>query len=272
MLNKLFLMISSILILTISLYCVQEQSSFPAENGFDRSKSDPKALQVVDEMWESLGGKDNWQKIRFLSYHWIVEVNGEIRSDYRHDWDRYTNDYRVEGTSRDGQHFVAIFNTQTKAGDVFVDGTRVIEDSTKSKWIERAYGRYINDSYWLIMPYKLNDPGVVLNYEGEKEVDSQVYDVVRVTFEGVGLTPEDTYWAYIGKTDRLMHKWEYLLQDQEAGTEPSGSWWKEWQTFGNIKLAMSKEFEGRPVRIYFEDLIASAKADREIFQLTSKTF
>ena len=69
-----------------------EQGSPPAENGFDRSKSDPQALQVVDEMWESLGGKDNWQKTRFLSYHWIVEVNGEIRSDYRHDWDRYTND------------------------------------------------------------------------------------------------------------------------------------------------------------------------------------
>ena len=207
-----------------------------------------------------------------LSYHWIVEVNGEVRSDYRHDWDRYTNDYRVEGTSRDGQHFVAIFNTQTKAGDVFVDGTKVIEDSTKAKWIERAYGRYINDSYWLIMPYQLNDPGVILNYEVEKEIEGQLYDVIKVTFEGVGLTPEDTYWAYIGKSDRLMHKWEYILQGHKPDAEPSGSWWREWQTFGNIKLAINKEFEGRPVRIYFENLIASTEADKEIFQLTSKTF
>ncbi len=272
MFNKSFLLIFLVLILTIFINCVQEQNPPPAENGFDRSKSDQKALQVVDEMWEALGGKDKWQKTRFLSYHWLVEVNGEVRSDYRHDWDRYTNEYRVEGTSRNGEHFVAIFNTQTKAGDVFLDGTKVIEDTTKTQWLERAYGRYINDSYWLIMPYKLNDPGVVLNYEGEKEVDGQIYDLVKVTFEDVGLTPGDTYWAYIGKSDRLMHKWEYRLEDQEADAKPSGSWWKEWQTFGNIKLAMNKEIAGRPVRIYFKDVIASLEVDKAIFQLTSKTF
>ena len=111
-----------------------------------------------------------------------------------------------------------------------------------------------------------------MNYEVEKEIEGQRYDVIKVTFEGVGLTPEDTYWAYIGKSDRLMHKWEYILQGHKPDAEPSGSWWKEWQTFGNIKLAMNKEFEGRPVRIYFENLIASKEADKEIFQLTSKTF
>ena len=63
MLNKPFLLI--FLILTITVYCVQKQSSPPTENGFDRSKSDPQALLVVNEMWESLGGKD----IRFSRIH-----------------------------------------------------------------------------------------------------------------------------------------------------------------------------------------------------------
>lgn len=69
-----------------------------------------------------------------------------------------------------------------------------------------------------------------------------------------------------------MHKWEYHLQGWEADRKPSAAWWKDWRTFGNIKLAMNKEFVGRPTRIYFKDVMASTDVDEEIFQLTSKTF
>ncbi|MFQ5675299.1 MAG: hypothetical protein ACE5G1_05325 [bacterium] len=270
MLNRFY---SVIAISVLAFFACQTQPKEDvASNGFDASKSDPQAVQVVDEMMAALGGQDNWQKVRFLSYHWIVEVDGNTRSDFRHDWDRYTNNYRVEGTNRDGQHFVIVFNTQSKEGDVFLDGTKVTVDSTRAQWLERAYGRYINDSYWLLMPYKLKDPGVILSYEGEKEVDGDNYDVVKVTFASVGLTPGDTYWAYIGKSDRLMHKWEYKLQGWPADRQPSSAWWREWQDVGNIKLAMSKEFDGRPARIYFKDVIASMDVDEGIFELTSKTF
>lgn len=240
--------------------------------GFDASKSDAKAIEIVDQMWKALGGKDNWHKARYFSYNWIVAVDGNIRVNHRHDWDRATNRYRVEGTGRDGKHFVTLFDTETKDGDVYLDGKKVSVDSTKKQLLEQAYGSFINDSYWLLMPYKLNDPGVILNYDGEKEIDGKNYDVVRVTFAGVGLTPGDTYWAYIAQDDRLMHKWEYILQGADEGAEPSGSWWTDWQEFGGIKLAMNKVFEGRPVRIYFENVVVSDTPDDAVFQLTSKTF
>lgn len=242
------------------------------DRGFDISKSDARAIQIVDEMWEAMGGKDNWDQARYLSYHWIVEREGTSLVDHRHDWDRYTNRYRLEGTNRQGEHFVALFNTQTREGDVYLEGTKLPEDTTKTKMLEGAYSSFINDSYWLIMPYKLNDPGVILTYEGEREGEGTVYDVIKVTFENVGLTPGDTYWAFIDKTDRLMHKWEYVLQSYPADRKPSASSWKDWQTFGGIKLAMNKEFEGRPIRIYFKQVVVSPSVDEEIFQSTARTF
>ncbi len=247
------------------------QQTTPANNKvFDPSKSDAKALAVMEEMWTALGGKDNWEKARYLGFRWLVEREGNVVADFRHDWDRYTNRYRVEGTDRDGKHFVVLFNTDTKDGEVYLDGVRLPADTTKTKMLEDAYGRHINDSYWLIMPYKLNDPGVILNYEGEKEAGGQQYDVIKVTFENVGLTPKDTYWAFISKNDRLMHKWEYVLQDRQP--PPTICWWKDWQTIGGIKLAMNKEFEGRPVRIYFKEVKVSPTVDEAVFEMTGKTF
>lgn len=270
MLNKIKQLIISGILLILSLQCGSQDSPEPAaENSFDPSKSDAQAIEVVDQMWQALGGKDNWHKARYLSFHWIVEREGNVLADYRHDWDRYTNRYRVEGTNREDHHFVVLFNTQTKEGSAYVDGNSIEPDSAKF-WIDLAYRRFINDSYWLIMPYKLNDPGVILNYEGEREIDGNNYDVVKVTFENVGLTPKDTYWAFIDKSTHLMHKWEYVLQDQEP--PPTVTRWEDWQTFGGIKLALNKEFESRPIRIYFKDVVVSPTVDEAVFQTTSKTF
>ncbi len=270
MFNKMRYPIISGIFLILLLGCERKDSSHQeAENRFDASKSDVKAVQVVDEMWQALGGKESWQNARYLSFRWIVEREGDVLADYRHDWDRYTNRYRVEGTDRDGHHFVVLFDTQTKEGEAYVDGHAIEPDSAKS-WIDFAYGRFINDSYWLLMPYKLNDPGVILKYEGEKEIDGNTYDVVKVTFENVGLTPKDTYWAFINKQTRLMDKWEYVLQDQ---TPPATvAWWKEWQEFGGIKLALDRRFESRPFRIYFKDVVVSATVDEDVFRLSARTF
>lgn len=247
-----------------------QQNLQSSERTFDPSGSDPEALKVVDEMWLALGGKEAWAKNRYLSFRWLVGREDNVVANYRHDWDRHTARYRVEGTNREGQHFVVLFHTETKDGEVYIDGAKVEVDSTRQKMLENAYGRYINDSYWLIMPYKLQDPGVILNYEGEKEIAGEQYDVVKVTFDNVGLTPGDTYWTFIGKQDRLMHKWEYVLQGQQP--PPTVAWWKKWQTFNGNQLALDRQFENRPVRIYFEDVILSPDVPEGIFESTNKTF
>ncbi|NIR52972.1 hypothetical protein GWO43_30540 [candidate division KSB1 bacterium] len=273
MLNNILRMGTAIFILFLSLYCGRNDTSSTNDTrSFDASKSDSSAIEVVDEMWQALGGREAWAKARYLSYRWIVEREDSVLADYRHDWDRYTGRYRAEGTNRDGNHFVALFNVQSRQGDVYLDGVELPDDSTKANMLERAYARFINDSYWLLMPYKLNDPGVILSYDREQEIQNKGYDVVKVTFEQVGLTPDDTYRAFINKQDRLMHKWEYVLQGQEPDAEPTVAWWMDWQEFDGIKLALDRQFEDRSIRIYFKDVTVSSTVDEDVFQLTERTF
>lgn len=268
--NRLRYLVFSFFVVILFLNSYAQQNSQSSRKTFDASKTDSKALTVIDEMWQALGGKANWAKNRYLSFHWIMEREGKIVANYRHDWDRQTARYRVEGTNRQGQHFVVLFNTETKQGEVYLDNAKVQMDSTKQKMLEYAYGRYINDSYWFIMPYKLQDPGVILSYEDEQEVKGEQYDVVKVTFDNVGLTPGDTYWAFISKNDHLMHKWEYVLQDQQP--PPTVVWWEDWQTFSGNKLAMNRKFENRPRRIYFDNVTLSPNVPEGIFESTDKTF
>ena len=47
----------------------------------------------------------------------------------------------------------------------------------------------MNDAYWLLMPYKMRDPGVVLTLAGAEKKGEDAWDKVLLTFEGVGLTP-----------------------------------------------------------------------------------
>jgi len=57
------------------------------------------------------------------------------------------------------------------------------------------------------MPAKLLDPGVHLDLEGQDKEASGLHDVVRVTFDKVGLTPGDT-------TSRKL--WESWIRDKSV--------------------------------------------------------
>lgn len=259
----------------IGVGCKPEATDTTQHNGpaFDASKSDAKAVAVVDAMQKALGMPEHWQQARYFSYHWIVSRDGKELANRRHDWDRFTGRYRLEYRNRDGQHVVALFKTQTKSGDVFVDGEPVTVDSTKNKLLENAYGAYINDSYWLLMPYKLKEPGVRLSYDGEeKDPDGTTFDVVKVTFDSVGLTPGDTYWAYVDRTDHLMKKWRYFLQGWPEDRDRGSAYWQDWRDFNGIKLALNKPFEKGGVKIYFTDVKVSAQPDDKTLTSAAKTF
>ena len=135
------------------------------------------------------------------------------------------------------------------------------------KLLEKAYGRYINDSYWLLMPLKMQDPGVNLASEGKTELGGKPYDVVRLTFdEGVGLTPRDTYWAYVSKTSGLMERWEMVLTGQEA-RDRAAYLWTDWQTIGGVRLALTKTSTDGSSVIRFDHVSGSGSPDDAAFTL-----
>jgi hypothetical protein len=57
--------------------------------------------------------------------------------------------------------------------------------------------------HWLVMPWKLQDPGVNLTYETEQLPNGTTADILQLTFNAVGVTPENKYWLYVDKEDSL---------------------------------------------------------------------
>ena len=189
---------------------------------------DLKAVELARGVLDAMGGEEAWQATRFIRFNFF---------GFRlHHWDRHTGRHRLEGKSREGDSYLVLHDVHTREGRVWVNGEEVAGES-QAEWLERAYGAWINDTYWLVMPYKLLDPGVNLAYDGSEELDGVTYDKLKLTFDGVGLTPGDTYWAYIGRDSGLMERWAYFLQDWEAGREPTHWQWLDWGRYGGVMLS-----------------------------------
>jgi YVTN family beta-propeller protein len=232
------------------------------------AERDPRAVEVAERMMQAMGGRDAYESVRLVRFDFEVVRDGESLARYYHWWDRGTGRYRLEGTTPEGEPFRVLFDVDTRDGQVWV-GRERLEGEEADRYLERAYGRFINDSYWLLMPWKWLDPGVNLAYEGEREVDGTAYDVVRLSFGDVGLTPNDRYWGYVSKETGLMERWEYVLQKEDGSpgdAEPTAYAWEDWQeTQVGVKLATVKRrlSAGPEVLIRFPVLFLAANAPEE---------
>ncbi|MFQ5688879.1 MAG: hypothetical protein ACE5HQ_01220 [Gemmatimonadota bacterium] len=249
-----------------------------AESGAETGRAPGATAQAVDSAglladraMEALGGEEAWKRTRFLAFTWVV-ARGDRSVKRSHAWDRYTGRYRLEYDSRDGKH-LTLFNVnevrpdsalgKVPSGEAWVQGKPLAGAGLDSA-LARGYATFINDTYWLLMPYKWRDPGVHLVYEGlRKLADGREYPVLHLTFEpDLGVT-EDQYWAFVDPETGLMAAWRYHLQNQE---EPGSLiWWKDWRQVGPIKLATDRRWPEGDTRIYFENLRADSIVPEELF-------
>ena len=193
--------------------------------------SDAKAMEIADRVMTALGGKSRWDRLAGLSWTFEAAVGDTMRPGRRHQWDKRTGWHRVEGTNRQGQRYVMIEKLGDTEGMAWMDGQPIAGDSLE-KLKARAHSLWTNDTYWMLMPYKLRDPGCRLKYDGEAREDGKVYDRLALSFAGVGETPGDHYWVFVNRANDRIEKWEYVLQDQQP---PPEVWtWEGWEEHGGL--------------------------------------
>lgn len=238
----------------------------PATTDATAASPDPKAAAIADQVLEALGGKAAWDATRFLRFDFAVEVDGKPVMTRRHWWNKHDGRYRVEGKTKEGQAYLVLMNVNTKQGQAWLDGKQLAGDDEK-KYLEKGYGAWVNDMYWLLMPYKLKDPGVVLGYAGEvKEKDAE-WDKLALSFESVGLTPKDRYWAFVNRKTQLVDRWEFILQGQKG---PASRFdWTGWQRKGSIMLAAERWNSKEKERIYFPVMDVPATIADTVFTSTT---
>jgi hypothetical protein len=223
---------------------------------------DPKAVAVADRVMQALGGEEAWKATRYLRFDFAVDRGGKTVMSRAHTWDKWSGRYRVEGKDKDGKDLVVAMNVNTKEGQATLAGAPLAGDALKAA-LETAYAWWVNDTYWLLMPYKMRDPGVVLTFAGRETKGADAWDKLLLTFEGVGLTPKDKYWVYVNTRTGLVDRWEFVLKGER--TPPVPFEWKGWKAHGKIQLADDRVSPKDGTRIHFPVLDVPASVPEATF-------
>ncbi|MEP1034243.1 hypothetical protein [Ekhidna sp.] len=203
-----------------------EYNNPPAE-GFNQEGSDLLATLLADKAMLAMGGRKAWDNTRYISWNFFGRRN--------HTWDKLTGDVRISVPDKD---LTILMNVNTKEGKVMKNGTQMTD--SLDYYLERGYGLWVNDSYWLVMPFKLKDSGVTLKYLREDTTMTGANaDVISLSFENVGSTPQNVYDVWIDTDSKLVTQWAYY--PDSSSLEPSiVTPWADYQKYGEILLAKNR--------------------------------
>jgi hypothetical protein len=215
------------------------------------AQADDVARAAAQKAFDAHAGKA-WEPARYFAFTFAVEREEKVVASFDHRLDRYTGEYRVSGKDKEGNDFVVRMNVNTKEGKAWLAG-QPVEDA--KPWLERGYGRFINDVYWLFMPIKLLDPGVNLESAGLQEENGRSYDVVKLTFENVGLTPGDIYWPWIDRETGSVDRWDMLLQGMKRDEAKRTYRFSGWETIGGIRFSTVRASEDGKSKILLQNIV-----------------
>ena len=227
----------------------QTNTPNPAAEGFNLLGSDARAVSLADEVMEAQGGRQAWDETRYLG--WTFFGRRKLL------WDKWTGDVRIEVI---GQPTVYLVNVNTRTGRVQKDGLELTQPDSLAKYVEQGIRIWINDSYWLCMPYKLKDSGLTLRYLGDTLLTAAGQEAhwLELTFAGVGVTPDNKYHVAVDKTSRLVTEWRFFTRYDDPSPRFSTPW-ADYQLYGRILLS------GNRGEWQLSDISAPERVDPRVF-------
>jgi hypothetical protein len=225
--------------------------------------ADVKAEAVARSLSDAMGGQATWSRVPYLRFDFVILRDGKEVDRRSHWWDKAHSRYRAEWKEDDGSHVAAVVNLLDRSGKSSTDG-KADTDTLLAKHVREAYEVWVNDTYWLIMPFKLGDPGAHLRFDHSEKKPAGAHDVLSLTFDSnTGLTPKDHYWLYINQSTHLLDRWEFLLQGRKP--PPAGATWEEWEPVGPLRIATLHRMAKGPMMLRMENLAAPATMDDALF-------
>ena len=200
--------------------------SNPAAEGFNAAASDEKAVAIADSVMNAMGGRKQWDDTNVIRWNFFGRRT--------HTWDKNRAKDRIEIPE---DSLIIQLDLNTKEGTVTKNGEEITQPDSVQKYLQQGYSMWVNDSYWLVMPYKLKDSGVTLNYLGTDTTQTgQSSHKLQLTFEETGLTPENMYHVYVDTADYLVRQWAYF-PDADANEPQFVLPWNDYQQYNGILLS-----------------------------------
>ena len=115
----------------------------------------------------------------------------------------------------------------------------------KEEKLTTARNYFYNDSFWLIAPFKVRDPGTIREY-----VNFDGKDALLVTYTSGGATPGDSYLWILDENNRPLSWKMWVSIIPFGGMETS---WESWEKFHDAWISTLHK---GPVDIKIENLSA----------------
>lgn len=198
----------------------------PPAEGFKAEDSSPIAVIIADKVMNAMGGRKAWDNTRYVTWNFF--------GARKLLWDKHSGNVRVDNLRDDR---IVIVNINDMTGKVFKNGMEQASPDSLTQYLDWGKRVWINDSYWLFMPFKLKDSGVTLSYlEESQTLAGEPAEKLKLTFEGVGVTPQNAYDVWVSTESNLVRQWAYY--PNAADSVPS--WmipWDDYQKYGEIMLS-----------------------------------
>lgn len=198
----------------------------PPAQGFNAEGSDPRAIEIADSVMLAMGGRQSWDTTRY--FHWNFFGMRTLL------WDKQEGRVKITMLPDSTQMVVDL---DTGEGEIYSQDKKITDEAALREGLQQAKSIWINDAYWLFMPFKLKDSGVTLEYlKADTTQAGQAADLLQLTFDSVGDTPQNKYHVWVGKEDRLVRQWAYFANATDE--EPKFVLpWDNYRTYGDIMLS-----------------------------------
>lgn len=205
------------------------KSPNPPAPGFDLAGSDARAVQIADAVMAAMGGREAWDETQLITWNF-----DGIRKLV---WDKWSGDVRVDNLLDDQ---TVLLNITNDMGRVFRNGEELTNPDSVMKYVRQSKLNWIHDSFWLLMPFKLKDPGITLKYIGDEPTQAgKPADALQLTFKSAPTTLGSKYKLWVDKKSRLIIQWAQYAKPID--TDPLFTLpWDDYQPHGNILLSSDR--------------------------------
>lgn len=203
---------------------------------------DARAQALLDKVIAAHGGTQAWDSLKDMTFtlsRIVLGPQGEEAAAKSLYYLKRDGKARVESITGKG---VQIEGFDGERPWVTVNG----EPETGEEALRRAHFQAVNWWYWMGVPFKLKDPGVVLTHKGTGSFRGKPVEVLEATFQpGVGRT-SDRYTYLIDRETGHVLFVEFQLQPGVwpgvGGPAPLRSAWLDYKKVGPFTMHTRRVF------------------------------
>jgi len=238
-----------------------------APAAFDRSASDPKALEIADKAFAAAGGPGNWDKAKQIRWHQIYSDNGAVKLDGEVAWDRWNARHwsllhRTDGMDASvGYEIYGQFQmgSTQKQGDHGQHPPHSMGGDEVQHGVEVAKKRFNADTALMAIQFLMFDPGATIKYVGPaKDVSgNETGDELLVTFAD----PARKDYEFHPVVDRATGMISRIEMVKPGTTDRSGYSLDQWTTVGGLKFAQARKDLATSETVQIKDITVGEPDD-----------